>query len=116
MADGDQRQVAEFCFGLAKAKERSAADVEKDPRLSADPEEITGRRAIAVDPGSARAQDLDCHRIRGAALSRRGGRDGEKGEQANNRESNHRLSSRSSLQIVLEVVEGFGPGLFSASG
>jgi len=45
---GDQRQVAKLCLGLAKAKEGSAAHVDKNPRLSADPEEVTGRRAIGL--------------------------------------------------------------------
>jgi hypothetical protein len=69
MAYGDQRQVAKLCLGLTKAKKSAAANVDKYPRLSVDPEEVTGRRAIAVDPRSTRTQDLDCDRIRGAALS-----------------------------------------------
>jgi hypothetical protein len=93
MADGDQRQVAKACLGLAKAKEGPTAHVDKNPRLSADPEEITGRRAIRVDPGSTRTQDLDCYRIPGAALSQRAGWDKEKGKHANNRELNHKRTS-----------------------
>jgi len=89
MAYGDQRQIAKPCLGLAKAKEGAAANVDKYPRLSVDPEEITGRRPIAVDPGSTRTQDLDCYRIGSAALSQRAGWDGEKREQANNHELNH---------------------------
>ena len=42
MTYGDQRQVAKFCLGLAKAKEGPAAHVDKNPRLSADPEEVAG--------------------------------------------------------------------------
>jgi hypothetical protein len=93
MAYGDQRQVAEFCLGLAKAKEGAAANVDEYPRLSVDPEEVAGRRAIRVDPGSTRTQDLDFYRIGGAALSQRAGWDGEQNEKANDREVNHERTS-----------------------
>jgi hypothetical protein len=93
MTYGDQRQIAKLCLGLAKAKEGSAANVDKYPRLSVNPEEITRRRAIAVDPGSTRTQDLNCYRIGGAALSQRAGRDEEKREQANDDELNHECNS-----------------------
>jgi hypothetical protein len=89
MADGDQRQIAELCLGLAEAKEGSAANVDKYPRLRLDPEEITGRRAIRVDAGATRTQDLYSYRIPGAALRQRAGWDGEKGERADNYEFNH---------------------------
>jgi hypothetical protein len=69
MAYGDQRQIAKLCLGLAKAKEGSAANVDKNLRLSADPENITGGRAVGVDPGSTRTQDLHCYRISHTALS-----------------------------------------------
>ena len=69
MAYGDQRQVAKLCLGLAKAKEGPAAHVDKNLRLSADPEEVTGRRAIGIDPGSTRTQDLHSYWIRHTALS-----------------------------------------------
>jgi hypothetical protein len=48
MADGDQRQVAKFCLGLVKPKEGSAARVDKNPRLSADPKEVTSVVSHAV--------------------------------------------------------------------
>jgi hypothetical protein len=42
MAYGDQRQVTKFCLGLAETKEGPAAHVDKNLRLSVDPEEVTG--------------------------------------------------------------------------
>jgi len=42
MAHGDQRQVPKLCFGLSEAKEGPTAHVDKDLRLGADPEEVTG--------------------------------------------------------------------------
>ena len=54
---------------------------------------MIGRCAIAVDPGSTRTQDLDCDRVRGAALSQRSGWDGEQDKQANNRELNPERTS-----------------------
>jgi hypothetical protein len=93
MAYRNQREVAKLRSALAKAKEGSPANVDKYPRLSIDPKEITGRRAIGVDPGSTRTQDLDCYRTGGAALSQRGGRDEKKREQANDDELNHECIS-----------------------
>jgi hypothetical protein len=69
MAYGNQRQVAKLCLGLAKAKEGPAAHVDKNPRLRADPEEVTGGRAIRVDPGSTRTHDLHSYWISHTALS-----------------------------------------------
>jgi hypothetical protein len=42
MADGDQGQVAQFGLGLAEAQEGPAAHVDKNLRVSINPEEITG--------------------------------------------------------------------------
>ncbi len=78
---------------LAKAKEGSAANIDKYPRLSVDPEKITGRGAIVVDPRATRTQDLDCYRMRRADLSQRARRDEEKREQANDHELNHECNS-----------------------
>ena len=42
MAYRNQRQVAKLRLALAKAKEGSPANIDKYPRLSIDPKEITG--------------------------------------------------------------------------
>jgi len=91
MAINDRSLICAWAW--PKRRKAPPANVDKYPRLSVDPEEITGRRAIAVDPGSTRPQDLHCYRIRGAALSQRAGWDGEKGEQANNHGSDHESTS-----------------------
>jgi hypothetical protein len=93
MAYGDQREVAQLRVGLPKAQESPTANVDKYPRLRVDPEELTGRRAIAVDPGATRAQDLDGYQIRSTALSQRARWNGEQGKQANNRAWNHERAS-----------------------
>ena len=89
MAYGDQRQVAKLCLGLAKAKEGAATHVDKHPRLSADPKQITRRRAISIDPGSTRTEDLHSYWICLTALSRCVGWNCEKSEQAHNPGSIH---------------------------
>jgi hypothetical protein len=76
-------------MGLAKAKECAAAHVDKHPRLSADPKQITGRRAISIDPWSTRTQDLHSYWMCLTALSRCVGWNCEKSEQAHHPGSIH---------------------------
>ena len=66
MATNDKSQA---CLGLAKAKEGPTTHVDKNLRLSADPEEVTGGRAIGDNPGSTRTQDLHSYWISHTALS-----------------------------------------------
>jgi hypothetical protein len=42
MADGDQGQVAQFGLGLAETQEGPTTHVDKNLRVTIDPEKITG--------------------------------------------------------------------------
>jgi hypothetical protein len=42
MADSNHRQIAELCLRLSKTQKSTAAHVDKNFRLSLDPEQVTG--------------------------------------------------------------------------
>jgi hypothetical protein len=89
VADGDQRQVADLRLRLAETQKRSTTYVDENLRLISDPQKIAGRCAIAVDGGSAGAQDLHSGRTSRATLSRRVGGNAQQPKEANKFGSNH---------------------------